>query len=432
MVVVIKLFFSQCIANAYVYTIKSRVNLRQGPGLDHSVIQMLNHNQTLIPVEGINNWCKVITLSNLEGYIRKDLISDIWIKIHKKERKLFLLKGRQVLKEYNIALCPFNPSKDKAKQGDEGTPEGRFFICELIKNPEQKRYGDRSMRLSYPNIEDARRGLKTKLITYETYRKIVRQIYSGLMPNQRTLLGGSIRIHGGGSKKDWTLGCVALDDDDIIEIFKMIQIGSRVEIYKSANHDAEINAPYHLSRKILKGAKIELENPSLYTAEASRIIPLSYPMGDIPKKYAVCTDVVIRALRTAGIDLQALIHEGAVTHPNYYGKFIEKPNHHIDHRRTRNIQVYLSFNAMNYLNTSDGKDSRAIKPGDIIIMDTGVKNGTQYDHIGIVDNTTDDQENYKVINIWTNGYRTASMDLLGKTYPSVVGCFRMTHPFDYQ
>jgi hypothetical protein len=73
-----------------------------------------------------------------------------------------------------------------------------------------------------------------------------------------------------------------------------------------------------------------------------------------------------------------------------------------------------------------------LKPGDIVILDTGIQNGTMFDHIGIVDNEKNDSGNYQVINIWTIGYNTDSMSLLGQEYPDVVGVFRLTHLFDYQ
>ncbi len=113
--------------------------------------------------------------------------------LYKKEHKLFVFKGKQEFKSYDIALCSFNPDGDKEKLGDGGTPEGRFFICEMIPNPGKSRYGARSMRLSYPGIEDARRGLKDKIINYETYLEILDKIRMGGMPKQTTALGGSIR-----------------------------------------------------------------------------------------------------------------------------------------------------------------------------------------------------------------------------------------------
>jgi uncharacterized protein YijF (DUF1287 family) len=287
------------------------------------------------------------------------------------------------------------------------------------------------MRLSYPNIEDARRGLADKLIDQAAYRKILKDIQDGKMPQQNTPLGGSIRIHGGGNSNDWTLGCVALDDKDIIELFGMTSFGTRVEIYRNKKQAAQINNPDFLNKKILEGAKTQLKNPALYTTNATGLLKISYPMGDISQKEAVCTDIIIRALRHAGIDLQALVHEHILSYPELY-KNIQKPDYKIDHRRTKNLQIYLKHNAINIFDGNGKLDMAELKPGDIVILDTGIQNGTVFDHIGIVDTEKDDSGNYKLINIWTIGYHTESMNLLGKDYPDVVGVFRLTHLFDYQ
>ncbi len=284
--------------------------------------------------------------------------------------------------------------------------------------------------MSYPNIEDARRGLKDGLIGYPAYMGIVKKIRAGRTPNQGTKLGGSIRIHGGGGGEDWTLGCVALDDKDVIELYEHAPVGTRVEVYKSVDHEKRTRAPGFLSAAVLEGARKQLKNPALYTSSASAIIRLDYPNGDIRPDHAVCTDIIVRAFRKAGLDLQALIHEDAVIHPARYKKWIKKPNYHIDHRRTRNLNNYF-FSNSKILPNDVASHPKTFLPGDIVLMDTGIQNGTVFDHIGIIDNSMDGQGFPNVINIWTVGYRTASMDLLGNGYPDIVGHFRLAHPFDY-
>jgi uncharacterized protein YijF (DUF1287 family) len=69
---------------------------------------------------------------------------------------------------------------------------------------------------------------------------------------------------------------------------------------------------------------------------------------------------------------------------------------------------------------------------DIVLMDTGIANGTVFDHIGIVDQKKNADGLPLVINIWTVGSQTSAMDLLGKPYPTIVGHFRFAHAFDYQ
>lgn len=416
---------------AFIYTIKSNVNLRKGPGLNYQVIQKLNHNQTLKHLGQKGRWKEIETVSGQTGFLRDDMVSDIWIKVYKKERLLFLLKKSKIVKKYKIALCPFNPLGDKVRQGDGGTPEGRFFICEAIRNPKKAKYGARSLRITYPNLEDARRGLKDDLINYGSYIGIVKSIKSGKTPSQGTVLGGSIRIHGGGNSSDWTLGCMALNDSDIIELFDLVSIGTRVDIYKSRDQDSKMNHPDYLKNKILKGAKEQLSEKALYTHKASQLIKLDYPMGDIMSDQAVCTDIIIRSLRNAGIDLQALVHEDLINNPSRYSHLIQKPNFHIDHRRTRNLETYFKNNFMVFPTELTIQNKKLFKPGDIVILDTGIQNGTIYDHIGIIDEIKSPNGYPKVINIWTTGYHTASMDLLGMDYPVLVGHFRPGFMFDY-
>ncbi len=147
------------------------------------------------------------------------------IVIKKSQRKLELFDGGKIIKTYKIALG-FAPFGDKEKQGDGKTPEGDFYI--FTKNDKSKFY--LSLGINYPNIEDATRGLKTKLITKAEYNKIIQAIKNKKMPAQNTKLGGEIYIHGGGTYEDWTWGCVALENKEIKEIFDAIQIRTPVKI----------------------------------------------------------------------------------------------------------------------------------------------------------------------------------------------------------
>lgn len=131
----------------------------------------------------------------------------------------------KLLRTYRIGLG-FDPVKDKIKEGDGATPEGEFYI--FTKNDRSAYY--LSLGISYPNREDAKRGLRDGLITSEQYQQIVDAIESQTMPPQDTPLGGQIYIHGKGAHKDWTLSCVALDDTDIKELFEAVTTGTKVVI----------------------------------------------------------------------------------------------------------------------------------------------------------------------------------------------------------
>lgn len=143
--------------------------------------------------------------------------------VKKSERKLYLYDEEKLIKTYNVALG-FAPEGDKEREGDGKTPEGEFYV--FTKNPKSQFY--LSLGLSYPNIEAAERGLKTKLITQAEYNAIIKAIKEKKMPPQKTALGGEIYIHGGGTESDWTWGCTALSNEEIKELFDTIPVGTKV------------------------------------------------------------------------------------------------------------------------------------------------------------------------------------------------------------
>jgi uncharacterized protein YijF (DUF1287 family) len=155
----------------------------------------------------------------------------------------------------------------------------------------------------------------------------------------------------------------------------------------------------------LLGAKKALLLRSPYI-ETYRNLP--YPGGDVPLNEGVCTDVIVRALRNAGYDLQRLIHEDAQRAPkNYPG--ITKLDKNIDHRRVRNLLVYFKRHFTS-LDASASSKPRFFLPGDIVLFNTY---GDAYpDHIGIVSDTLGPSGLPLIINSWTVGYVTSEMDLL--------------------
>jgi len=134
------------------------------------------------------------------------------ILIEKEERKLTLLSKGQVIKTYKIALGG-NPNGPKERKGDNKTPEGIYVIDSRNKD---SRY-HLSLHISYPNEKDKQHAKEL-----------------GVSP------GGDIMIHGiknGYSwvgdlhaKMDWTEGCIAVTDDEIEEIDKLVPDGTLVEI----------------------------------------------------------------------------------------------------------------------------------------------------------------------------------------------------------
>jgi murein L,D-transpeptidase YafK len=147
------------------------------------------------------------------------------IVVKKKKRRLYLYDGKKLVKTYIVGLG-FAPVGDKEKEGDGKTPEGEFYI--FTKNPKSSFY--LSLGVSYPNIEDAKRGLKEELITKDQHDAIVKAVNGKKSPLQKTRLGGEIYIHGNGSATDWTWGCVALENAEMKELFELIPVGAKVRI----------------------------------------------------------------------------------------------------------------------------------------------------------------------------------------------------------
>jgi murein L,D-transpeptidase YafK len=132
--------------------------------------------------------------------------------ISKSAHTLSLMSGKTVLKTYQVAIGR-GSAGTKQFAGDNRTPEGKYVIDE--KNSASKFH--KALHISYPNAEDKIRALKL-----------------GRSP------GGDIEIHGlpttfawlGTTQHviDWTAGCIALSNDEIDEVWKMVSVGTTVEI----------------------------------------------------------------------------------------------------------------------------------------------------------------------------------------------------------
>lgn len=94
-------------------------------------------------------------------------------------------------------------------------------------------------------------------------------------------------------------------------------------------------------------------------------VRLSYPGGDVPADRGVCTDVVIRAYRALGIDLQQRVHEDMRAHFDAYPALwgLRRPDRNIDHRRVPNLARYFERHDAALAVSTDAADYR---PGDLV------------------------------------------------------------------
>jgi murein L,D-transpeptidase YafK len=132
--------------------------------------------------------------------------------VRKSERKLYLLRNGQVLRSYKVALG-LRPDGHKEIEGDFRTPEGKYLLNR--RNPNSEFF--LSIQISYPNEQD-----------------VVRARKMGVRP------GGAIMIHGQPNiprktrdyydNVDWTEGCIALSNSDMVEIWLMTPPDTPIEI----------------------------------------------------------------------------------------------------------------------------------------------------------------------------------------------------------
>lgn len=122
-------------------------------------------------------------------------------------------------------------------------------------------------------------------------------------------------------------------------------------------------------------------------------IVIAYPNGDVPSDKGVCTDVVIRAYRKMGIDLQKEVHEDMKSNFNKYPKNwgLKSTDRNIDHRRVPNLMTFFARHGKVKSITNNPED---YKPGNIVCWDLG-KGIT---HIGIVSNKKSlDKNRYLIV-----------------------------------
>lgn len=149
------------------------------------------------------------------------------IKIFKGARRIELWAERKLVKAYKIGLGT-SPVEDKEREGDFRTPEGQFYVC--TRNEKSKFH--LFLGVSYPNQEDAKRGLASGLITQEQYDAIVDAQNKQERPPWNTPLGGEVGIHGHGSSSDWTWGCIAVENQEIEELWLACPMKTPITIAK--------------------------------------------------------------------------------------------------------------------------------------------------------------------------------------------------------
>lgn len=167
--------------------------------------------------------------------------------IDKALKKLVLLKDGMPVAEFPASFG-IDPNSDKYRALDAATPEGLYFITH--KKPESRFH--RFLGLSYPNLTNAARGLAGGVISLNEYKRLYQALMASDKIPRNTGLGCGIGIHGGGvyryfgktRERDWTKGCIALDNPAVDTVFDFCRPGDPAIIFNSSRNLCGIIRPF--------------------------------------------------------------------------------------------------------------------------------------------------------------------------------------------
>lgn len=178
--------------------------------------------------------------------------------------------------------------------------------------------------------------------------------------------------------------------------------------------DPDKSFGYALSSAAIDRAKHQVRYDGSY-------VKIGYPWGDVPKAIGVCTDVVIRAYRKLGIDLQQEVHNDIskdfYAYPNLTKWGLTRPDPNIDHRRVYNLQAFFKRHKAELPQSRNPKD---YKPGDLVTWMVG----PSFPHIGIVVNKPSKADPNRLMISHNIGYGPKVEDILFR-FP-MTGHYRYT------
>jgi uncharacterized protein len=155
-------------------------------------------------------------------------------------------------------------------------------------------------------------------------------------------------------------------------------------------NEAHATQPPRQAEQVVAGAVEQTGYTRIYDPA---YVQLAYPGGDPPPDRGVCSDVVVRAFRRAGVDLQKEVHEDMARNFGAYPKqwHLRSPDPNIDHRRVPNLMTYFTRRGKSLPISKRPED---YAPGDIVAWDLG--NGVL--HIGVVSDTrASDFRDYEIV-----------------------------------
>jgi hypothetical protein len=163
--------------------------------------------------------------TNGSGLSPCDSTKDDYVVLRKSARNLALCNRGALVQSYRMGLG-FAPLGDKQVEGDGKTPEGVFYIPQLVPNSDYYK----AFLVSYPDKADATRGVSGGNITQAQKGAHDSAQDQSKTPPQSTGLGGWIEIHGEGGSSDWTLGCAALDNSAVDVLWSTLGVRDTIVI----------------------------------------------------------------------------------------------------------------------------------------------------------------------------------------------------------
>jgi len=149
----------------------------------------------------------------LSIFLATSTLADVnFVKVDKSQNKMYLLDGKDIVKEYHVAFGA-NPKGHKQQEGDEKTPEGTYTLD--YKKEDSSFY--RSVHISYPNEKDK-----------ENAKELVVSPGGFIMVHgQRNGLGWAAPLT---QQFNWTDGCIALTNSEMDEFIELVPIGTKIHI----------------------------------------------------------------------------------------------------------------------------------------------------------------------------------------------------------
>ena len=176
-----------------------------------------------------------VTLVEAMASTKINELQNVHLIIDRSNFTLELYSDSLLVKKYK-AIFGKNRNKIKTSEFDYVTPIGEYRICRIDTNVQYHKF----LQINYPNPRDAAEAYKDGYINKKEHDLIIASYTNNEIPNENTPLGANIGIHGTGKYNfifknlpfifNWTNGSIAISNENIDELYKVVKIGTPVKI----------------------------------------------------------------------------------------------------------------------------------------------------------------------------------------------------------